>query len=120
MIGEGGMATVYRARHTLVDRPVAVKIMAPHLRGSEQLAERFRREAKNAAALTHPNIIEIHDHGETARGRPLHGDGAAARATAGRPGGGGPHEPGRRLRLRAADRHRVWRAPTTSMCCTAT
>ncbi|MBK6576256.1 MAG: serine/threonine protein kinase [Sandaracinaceae bacterium] len=68
MIGEGGMATVYRARHTLVDRPVAVKIMAPHLRGSEQLAERFRREAKNAAALSHPNIIEIHDHGETAEG----------------------------------------------------
>lgn len=82
LIGEGGMATVYRARHTLVDRPVAVKIMAPHLRGSEQLAERFRREAKNAAALAHPNIIEVHDHGETPdgalymvmellRGRPL-------------------------------------------------
>jgi serine/threonine-protein kinase len=82
LIGEGGMATVYRARHTLVDRPVAVKIMAPHLRGSQQLSERFRREAKNAASLAHPNIIEVHDHGETPdgglfmvmellRGRPL-------------------------------------------------
>ncbi|MCA9579376.1 MAG: protein kinase [Sandaracinaceae bacterium] len=82
LIGEGGMATVYRARHTLVDRPVAVKIMAQQLRGSEQLAERFRREAKNAAALAHPNIIEVYDHGETEdgalfmvmellRGRPL-------------------------------------------------
>ncbi len=68
MIGEGGMASVYRARHTLVDRPVAVKIMAAHLKGSAQLAERFRREAKNAAALAHPNIIEIHDHGETPDG----------------------------------------------------
>ena len=67
-IGEGGMATVYRARHTLVDRPVAVKIMAPNLARNESLRERFRREAKNAAQLAHPNIIEIYDHGETEDG----------------------------------------------------
>ncbi|MAQ16132.1 MAG: hypothetical protein CMN30_15245 [Sandaracinus sp.] len=67
-IGEGGMATVYRARHTLVDRPVAVKIMAPSLARNESLKERFRREAKNAAQLAHPNIIEIYDHGETDEG----------------------------------------------------
>ncbi|MBX3247663.1 MAG: protein kinase [Myxococcales bacterium] len=64
-IGEGGMATVYRARHTLVDRPVAVKIMSPRLARDQSLRERFRREAKNAAALAHPNIIEIYDYGET-------------------------------------------------------
>ena len=67
-IGEGGMATVYRARHTLVDRPVAVKIMAASLATDESLKERFRREAKNAAQLAHPNIIEIYDHGETDEG----------------------------------------------------
>lgn len=64
-IGEGGMATVYRARHTLVDRPVAVKILSSRLMNDPSLRERFRREAKNAAALAHPNIIEIYDYGET-------------------------------------------------------
>ncbi len=64
-IGEGGMARVYRARHTLVDRPVAVKIMSEHTSRDASLRERFRREAKNAAALAHPNIIEIYDYGET-------------------------------------------------------
>jgi len=67
-IGEGGMATVYRARHTLVDRPVAVKIMGASMARNESLRERFRREAKNAAQLAHPNIIEIYDHGETEDG----------------------------------------------------
>jgi tRNA A-37 threonylcarbamoyl transferase component Bud32 len=64
-IGEGGMATVYRARHTLVDRPVAIKVMAPHLTKDASLRERFRREAKNSASLAHPHIIEILDTGET-------------------------------------------------------
>ncbi|AKF03773.1 Serine/threonine protein kinase PrkC, regulator of stationary phase [Sandaracinus amylolyticus] len=64
-LGEGGMAVVYRARNALVDRPVAVKIMNPQLSRDAALKERFRREAKNAAAIAHPNIIEIHDYGET-------------------------------------------------------
>jgi serine/threonine-protein kinase len=64
-LGEGGMATVYRARHTLVDKPVAIKIMAPHLTKDASLRERFRREAKNAASLAHPNIVEILDTGDT-------------------------------------------------------
>lgn len=67
-IGEGGMASVYRARHTLVDRPVAVKIMSESLAQNDSLRERFRREAKNAAALAHPNVIEIHDFGELDNG----------------------------------------------------
>jgi serine/threonine-protein kinase len=65
VLGEGGMATVYRARHTLVDREIAVKIMASRFARDASLKERFRREAKNAAALAHPNIIEIYDYGET-------------------------------------------------------
>ena len=68
ILGEGGMATVYRARHTLVDKPVAVKIMHPEMAKDENLRERFRREAKNAAALEHPNIIAVHDDGETEAG----------------------------------------------------
>ncbi|MFO0694587.1 MAG: serine/threonine-protein kinase [Polyangiales bacterium] len=70
-LGEGGMATVYRARHVLVDRPVAVKILADHVSAQPAMKERFRREAKNAAALAHPNIIEIYDHGETEDGAPF-------------------------------------------------
>ncbi|MEO0322604.1 MAG: protein kinase [Myxococcota bacterium] len=68
VIGEGGMATVYRARHTLVDRPIAVKILSEALAKNPAMRERFRREAKNAAQLAHPNIIEIDDHGETPEG----------------------------------------------------
>jgi serine/threonine-protein kinase len=69
-LGEGGMAVVYRARNALVDRPVAIKIMHPRVSRDPSLRERFRREAKNAAALAHPNIIEIHDYGETEDGTP--------------------------------------------------
>lgn len=65
VLGEGGMATVYRARHTLIDRPVAVKVLSPRLSRDMGLRERFRREAKNAAQLAHPNIVEIFDSGET-------------------------------------------------------
>ncbi len=67
-LGEGGMATVYRARHTLVDRNVAIKIINPHMASNASLKERFRREAKNTAAVSHPNIVEILDNGETAEG----------------------------------------------------
>jgi len=63
-IGEGGMATVYAARHRLVDRPCAVKIMNGALAKNEVIRERFRREAKAAQKLAHPNIIEIFDQGE--------------------------------------------------------
>src|SRR6185369_8197522 len=63
-VGEGGMATVYAARHRLVDRPCAVKIMNAALAKNEVIRERFRREAKAAQKLAHPNIIEIFDQGE--------------------------------------------------------
>jgi eukaryotic-like serine/threonine-protein kinase len=64
VIGEGGMATVYRARHKLVDRLCAVKILAPQYAADQVVRERFRREAKSAQKLSHPNIIEIFDQGE--------------------------------------------------------
>jgi serine/threonine-protein kinase len=68
VLGEGGMATVYRATHRLVDRTCAVKIMSRAYAGNEVIRERFRREAKAAQKLAHPNIIEIFDQGETADG----------------------------------------------------
>src|SRR5579872_4624130 len=54
-LGEGGMATVYRAHYKLVDRPCAVKVMNPTLATDSNVRERFRREARSAQAITHPN-----------------------------------------------------------------
>jgi serine/threonine-protein kinase len=68
VIGEGGMATVYRARLKHVDRPCAIKIMSPGLSKDKVVRERFRREAKAAQKLAHPNIIEISDQGDTEDG----------------------------------------------------
>jgi serine/threonine-protein kinase len=68
VIGEGGMATVYRARNKLIERHCAVKIMNPMLATDTVVRERFRREAKNAQKLSHPNIIEIYDQGDTEDG----------------------------------------------------
>ena len=70
VIGEGGMATVYGATHKLVDRPCAVKVMNPAMATDTTVRERFRREAKAAQSLAHPNVIEIFDQGETADGIP--------------------------------------------------
>jgi eukaryotic-like serine/threonine-protein kinase len=68
VVGEGGMATVYRARHKLTDKQVAVKIMSPMLTSDAIVRERFRREARSAQSLAHPNIIEIYDQGDTEDG----------------------------------------------------
>jgi len=61
-IGEGGMATVYRGRHTTLDRTVAIKVMHPHLLSSEKNRERFRREARAIESLEHDNILRIYDY----------------------------------------------------------
>ncbi len=68
VLGEGGMATVYRAHHRLVDRPCAVKVMNEQFAKDDVLCERFRREAKSAQKLSHVNIIEIFDQGELPEG----------------------------------------------------
>jgi serine/threonine-protein kinase len=68
IIGEGGMATVYRARQKLTDKHFAVKIMNPMLASDPIVRERFRREARSAQKLAHPNIIEIFDQGDTEDG----------------------------------------------------
>jgi len=66
-IGEGGMATVYLARHALLKRPTAVKILKRHLANDEIIA-RFQREVQSASRLSHPNTIEIYDYGRTRDG----------------------------------------------------
>ena len=63
-IGEGGMANVYLAYDTILDREVAVKILRGDLAGDEKFVKRFQREAKAASSLNHPNIVEMYDVGE--------------------------------------------------------
>lgn len=63
-VGDGGMALVYRAKDHLLSRIVAVKILRAQFADDEQFVERFRREARSAAALSHPNIVNIYDVGE--------------------------------------------------------
>jgi serine/threonine-protein kinase len=70
VVAAGGMATIYYALDLRLDRPVAVKIMHPHLANDEDFVGRFIREAKAAAALAHPNIVAIQDQGWNEGGVP--------------------------------------------------
>ena len=67
-VGEGGMGIVYRARHVLIDRVVAVKLIRPDLRGETHLRAWMLREARAANRVDHAHIIDIHDIGETDEG----------------------------------------------------
>src|SRR5918911_63080 len=66
-LGAGGMGAVYRARRVHIGDEVAVKVLHPNFVADAQAVERFRREARAAAVLRHPNVVTIHDFGE-ARG----------------------------------------------------
>lgn len=68
-LGRGGMAVVYRGIEVALDRPVAIKVVPPDSANVGQAAERFRREAKLAASLDHPNIIPVYRVGQAG---PLH------------------------------------------------
>jgi serine/threonine-protein kinase len=62
-LGSGGMSSVFRAQDTILERTVAVKILAEHLSDDERFVARFRREALAVAKLVHPNIVQVYDTG---------------------------------------------------------
>ena len=66
LLGCGGMAKVYLARDEFLGRDVALKVLKEEYAFSEEFRERFRREAENAASLSHPNIVAVYDRGEDA------------------------------------------------------
>ncbi len=63
MIGEGGMAVVYKAHHTIMERTVVIKVMQGWLLSNQKSIERFMRECKVTAKLNHPNIVTVYDVG---------------------------------------------------------
>ncbi|MCB0212877.1 MAG: protein kinase [Anaerolineae bacterium] len=64
-LGEGGMAAVYKAYQPSVDRYVAIKVLPQHFAKDQQFVQRFEREAKVLAKLQHPNILPVHDYGQS-------------------------------------------------------
>src|SRR5215213_369655 len=82
------MGSVFRARHEIIDREVAIKLLRPEMTTSPELVTRFLNEAKAASAIRHPSIIEVYDFGETADGQAylvmelLHGETLSARIAA--------------------------------------
>jgi eukaryotic-like serine/threonine-protein kinase len=67
-LGSGGMGEVYLAHDGVLERDVALKVLRSQYAGDEEFAERFRREARSAASLSHPNIVQVYDRGETEDG----------------------------------------------------
>ena len=63
-VARGGMATVYQAMDSRLERPVAIKIMHPHLAEDAEFTKRFIQEARQAARLAHPNIVNVFDQGQ--------------------------------------------------------
>src|SRR5262245_10308054 len=66
-IGDGGMGSVWRATDAVLDRPVAIKVLAALLSDDAEFRQRFRREARAAARLDHPSITQVYDYGEIDR-----------------------------------------------------
>ena len=60
-LGQGGMGEVFKARHRVLDRPVALKVIRPEFVKHADAVERFRRECRAAGRLSHPNIVTVHD-----------------------------------------------------------
>ena len=67
-LGGGGMAKVYLAHDEILDRDVALKVLREQFAEDEEFVERFKREAQSAAALSHPNIVQVYDRGKAGDG----------------------------------------------------
>ena len=70
-LSEGGMATIWLARHALLKRPTAIKVLKKHV-ATDEFIHRFEREVQLASQLLHPNTVEIYDFGRTAEGQPYY------------------------------------------------
>jgi serine/threonine-protein kinase len=70
VLGEGGMGTVYRVRHCVIERPFALKVLRADLASDANLGLRFLREAKAAASISHPSVVQITDFGTLPSGQP--------------------------------------------------
>ncbi len=105
LLGQGGMATIYRAHDSQLDRDVAVKLLRPEYGRDPEFGSRFRQEAQNAASLNHPNIVSVYDYGQDAAG-PVHRHGGGR--------GRGPRVDHPPLRCAAAAPGRPDRRPTTA------
>ena len=68
LLGQGGMATIFRALDTQLGREVAVKLLRPEYLRDPDFSSRFRQEAQNAASLSHPNVVTVYDYGEDPAG----------------------------------------------------
>ena len=68
LLGQGGMATIYRAADTQLGRDVAIKLLRPEYLRDPDFSSRFRQEAQNAASLNHPNVVSVYDYGEDPSG----------------------------------------------------
>jgi serine/threonine-protein kinase len=68
LIGEGGMAHVYRVTHTMIGKSLAAKVVRQELRNDEEVVRRFLREAQIVSSIKHPNVVDISDYGETPEG----------------------------------------------------
>jgi serine/threonine-protein kinase len=92
LIGKGGMGAVYAAEHALLGRPAAIKVLLPELSQQQSVVTRFFNEARAAAAIRHPGIVEVYDFGWTPEGAAylvmelLEGESLAARSARGRVG----------------------------------
>ena len=125
MLARGGMSTVYRGIDTRLDRPVAIKIMDPRLAADPAFRGRFEREARSAARIDHPAVVDVYDQGEHRRRRRARSlflvmelveggtlrDVLRARGALGRAG---------RVRRHGAGARRARRRRTGSGSCTAT
>lgn len=69
VLGEGGMGTVYRVRHSILERPFALKVLRADLARDADLGERFLREARAAACISHPSVVQITDFGSLPTGQ---------------------------------------------------
>ena len=112
VLARGGMSTVHRATDTRLDRPVAVKVMDPRLAADPAFRARFEREARSAARIDHPAVVDVHDQGTC-----VLGDGGPVVFLVMELVEGGTLRDVLRAAGRAAGRRRRW--PCSSRCSTA-